>query len=189
MTLLCFTQTFEATSWEMSINFSVDFESDRAANAKTKFQIYYLAQLPSLGDLKTFAHEIYDDTVQGFVIRTEPIKSRRAHSSNWKIRLESHGKFGKIKKSKEGENYCKMAFTDAIYRIESDNDRNITMLEVKRDENSNWDLCFVYPYAIDYMVHTFIAASGDERSRRQVDIKSIMFYDNEVSIEGEEEQI
>ena len=67
ITLLCFTQTFEATSWEMSINFSVDFESDRAANAKTKFQIYYLAQLPSLGDLKTFAHEIYDDTVQGFV--------------------------------------------------------------------------------------------------------------------------
>lgn len=111
------------------------------------------------------------------------------HQPFWKIKIESYGKFGRIKHNKDGETFCNMEFREAIYRIESDNSRNITMLEVKRNQGSNWDICFQFPFAIDYMAHTYIAAGGDERKRRRVDIKSIMFYDNEVSIEGEEEQI
>ena len=65
-------QTFEATSWEMSISLSVDFASDHAAYGKSQFQMYFLETTPMLQDLKSFASEIYDDTVHGFIIKTVP---------------------------------------------------------------------------------------------------------------------
>lgn len=38
--------SFEATAWEMSIDFSIDYESDRAAFAKGDWQIYLLKNVP-----------------------------------------------------------------------------------------------------------------------------------------------
>jgi len=66
------TYAFQATSWEMSIAFTQDFSSDHAAFGKTQFQIYYLEKVPELEDKKQFAAEIYDDSVDGMVIRTVP---------------------------------------------------------------------------------------------------------------------
>ena len=56
----------------MSIAFTQDFSSDHAAFGKTQFQIYYLEKVPELEDKKQFAAEIYDDSVDGMVIRTVP---------------------------------------------------------------------------------------------------------------------
>ena len=53
-----------------------------------------------------------------------------------------------------------MEFSEAIYRIESDNERNTLLLEVKRDNEAGWQTCFEYPRALDYAVHTYFAASG-----------------------------
>jgi len=78
-----------------------------------------------------------------------------------------------------------MEFRSAIYRIESDGEKDTTLLEVKREGDAEWKTCFVFPRSINYNAHTYIAASGQERRRRAVYIDSIMFYDNEVEIEGE----
>lgn len=82
-----------------------------------------------------------------------------------------------------------MDFKEAIYRIESDEDRNTMMLEIKRDNEGGWQTCFEFPHHIDFTVHTYLAASGPDRRRRAVNINSIKFYDNEMEIEGEEEQL
>ena len=80
-----------------------------------------------------------------------------------------------------------MEFSEAIYRIESDNERNTLLLEVKRDNEAGWQTCFEYPKSLDYAVHTYFAASGTQSRRRAVNINKIMFYDNEELIEGEED--
>ena len=55
---------------------------------------------------------------------------------------------------------CHLDFKRAIFRVESDNDRNTTLLEVKRDGEEGWTKCFEYPKAIDYTVHTYLSAGG-----------------------------
>lgn len=82
-----------------------------------------------------------------------------------------------------------MSFEKAIFRVESDNARGITLLELKRDGDSKWTTCFEYPRPIDYTVHTYITSGGEAKNRRGVFINSIKFYDNEVEIEGEQEVI
>ena len=44
--LVLFLQTFEATSWEMSIDFEMDYSSDMAAYSKSSYQIYFAAHVP-----------------------------------------------------------------------------------------------------------------------------------------------
>ena len=82
-----------------------------------------------------------------------------------------------------------MNFKEAIYRFESDNERNSTILELKRDGNDDWDKCFELPRAMDFNIHTYLAASGKEKRRRAVYLNSVKFYDNGVTIEGEQEQL
>jgi len=38
--------TFEATSWEMTIDFAIDYESERAEYAKGDMQVYLLKNVP-----------------------------------------------------------------------------------------------------------------------------------------------
>ena len=47
-------QTFEATSWEMSIDFSIDYESEKAAFARADWQIYLLMHPPESIKRKQF---------------------------------------------------------------------------------------------------------------------------------------
>ena len=94
----------------MSLDISIDFESDMAAFANTQFQIYFLENMPFLGQDggKGFAQEIYDPTVNGYVIKTvtQPRTKRAssgggthnpmAHDSTQMIGITSIGKTGII---------------------------------------------------------------------------------------------
>ena len=80
-----------------------------------------------------------------------------------------------------------MNFKRAIFRIESDNSRNTTTLEVKPEGASEWKTCFEYPQSIDYTVHTYLSSGGAIKKRRAVFVNSVKFYDNEEVIEGEAE--
>lgn len=82
---------------------------------------------------------------------------------------------------------CHIEFNRAIFRVESDNDLNRTMLEFKRHGEDTWNTCFEYPRSLDYTVHTYFSAGGRKTERRGVFINSIKFYDNERVIEGEQE--
>ena len=83
-----------------------------------------------------------------------------------------------------------MDFKNAIYRIESDNEKNTTLLEIKRDGMPDWEKCFEFKRAMEFTVHAYMAAGAKERkNRRAVFINSIKFYDNEDQIEGEQEQL
>lgn len=46
--------TFEATSWEMSIDFEMDYSSDMAAYSKSSYQIYFAAHVPEALRRKDF---------------------------------------------------------------------------------------------------------------------------------------
>lgn len=78
-----------------------------------------------------------------------------------------------------------MNFNRAIFRIESDEERETTLLEVKRDNESGWTKCLEYDKEIGYQVRTYISSGGMNPKRRAVFINSIKFYDNETQIEGE----
>ena len=80
-----------------------------------------------------------------------------------------------------------MPFKRAIFRIESDDARNTTVLELKRDGEASWTPCLVFPKAIDFPVHAYISAGGQIKKRRAVFIHSLKFYDNEAEIVGEAE--
>jgi len=147
--------------------------------------------------------ELYDPSVHGFVIKTvSQSKPQRAssgggshsdpHEANHMIGINSVGDM-KMLDHKAGQTFCNMKFKSAIYRIESDNERNTTLLEVKRDGEPGWQTCFEMPQSMDFTVHTYLAAGasavGKERRHRAVYINSIKFYDNEPVIEGEQEQL
>lgn len=73
-------------------------------------------------------------------------------------------------------------------RIDSDNVRNTTIIEVKRDDNSEWNFCLEYEKPIDYTTHTYISSGGVHSNRRAITLNSIKFYDNEDEVyEGENE--
>lgn len=85
---------------------------------------------------------------------------------------------------------CHLDFKKAILRIDSDNARNSTILEVKRDDEESWTFCLEYPKPIDFSVHTYISSGGMHNDRRAVVINSIKFYDNEEEVyEGETEDL
>ena len=77
-----------------------------------------------------------------------------------------------------------------MLRIDSDNTRNSTKLEVKRDGEAGWTACLEYPKPIDFSVHSYLSSGGMHNDRRAVIINSIKFFDNEEEIyEGEAEDI
>lgn len=81
---------------------------------------------------------------------------------------------------------CHLDFKKAILRIDSDDARNSTILEVKRDDEIDWDFCLEYPKPIDYVVHTYFSSGGIHKDRRAIYLNSIKFYDNEEEVyEGE----
>ena len=80
-----------------------------------------------------------------------------------------------------------MPFQRAIFRFESDNERNMLLLELKRDGSDSWTPCLEYPKPIDFTAHTYFSAGGHSMDRQGVFINSIKFYDNEPVIEGEQE--
>ena len=83
---------------------------------------------------------------------------------------------------------CHLDFKKAILRIDSDNDRNSTIVEVKRDGEEGWTSCLEYEKPIDYTVHTYFSSGGVHKDRRAIYINSIKFYDNEEEVyEGEAE--
>ena len=64
--------TFTATSWEMSLDFDVDFRSDMAEGAKAEWQIYFLEHVPdamSRGQYEEFGRGLLGDQLQGFEVR------------------------------------------------------------------------------------------------------------------------
>ena len=70
--------------------------------------------------------------------------------------------------------------------MESDNDANTLVLEIKKDDDKSWSSCLVYSKPIDYPTHTYFSSgSKGQQVNRSVTINSIKFYDNEVEMEGE----
>ena len=61
------------------------------------------------------------------------------------------------------------------------------LVEVKKDGENWWTHCLTYASALDYPVHTYITSGGKDSQavRRGINVNSIMFYDNEVEMEGE----
>ena len=83
---------------------------------------------------------------------------------------------------------CHLDFKAGVLRIDSENARNSTIIEVKRDGEEGWTSCLEYPAAIDYSVHTYISSGGMHNDRRAVTLNSIKFFDNEEEVyEGEAE--
>ena len=67
-------QTFQATSWEMSIDFEVDMTSDLAAWGKADWQIHLLSHTPDAVAVKSFdmfGKSLLGDQLQGIVIRVD----------------------------------------------------------------------------------------------------------------------
>ena len=58
-----------------------------------------------------------------------------------------------------------MDFKKAIFRFESDDARNTTMLELKRDGQDEWTTCFEYPRSIDFAVHTYISSGTSAKEK------------------------
>jgi len=87
------------------------------------------------------------------------------------------------------DNYCRMQFEDAIFRFESDSDKNETRLEILPAGATEYVECIKYPMAIEYAVHYAIASGGHIDNRRKIEINRIMFYDNEPVDEEEQEEI
>ena len=81
---------------------------------------------------------------------------------------------------------CHLDFKSAVLRIDSDNKRNSTILEVKRDGEEGWTSCLEYPASVDFSVHTYISSGGMHNDRRAVTLNSIKFFDNEEEIAEED---
>lgn len=81
---------------------------------------------------------------------------------------------------------CHLDFKSAVLRIDSDNARNSTILEVKRDGEEGWTSCLEYPSSIFFSVHTYISSGGMHNDRRAVTLNSIKFFDNEDEIDEED---
>ena len=65
---------------------------------------------------------------------------------------------------------CHLNFKSGVLRIDSDNDRNSTIIEIKRDGEQGWTACLEYPKPIDFSVHTYISSGGMHNNRRSVTI-------------------
>lgn len=102
----------------MSIDLSIDYASDMAAHAHTQFQIYMLQNLPNMTNeqaQKSFVQELYDSSVNGYVIKTTTKPRARSsggaahslppHPSTHVIGINSIGNAG-ILNHKQGET-CK----------------------------------------------------------------------------------
>ena len=83
---------------------------------------------------------------------------------------------------------CHLDFKSAVLRIDSDNARNSTILEVKRDGEEGWTQCLEYPSSIFFSVHTYISSGGMHNDRRAITLNSIKFFDNEDELEQEDVQ-
>ena len=84
---------------------------------------------------------------------------------------------------------CHLDFKSAVLRIDSDNDRNSTIIEVKQEDSESWTRCLEYPKPINFSVHTYISSGGMHNDRRAVTINSVKFYDNEEEINELEAEV
>ena len=68
--------TFTATSWEMSLDFDVDFKSEMSEGSKAEWQIYFLEHVPDAmgrGQYSDFGRGLLGDQLKGFEIRVAQV--------------------------------------------------------------------------------------------------------------------
>ena len=194
----------------MSLDLAVDYQSERAEWARTEFQIYMLQHEPepvSHKEYKQFSQGNHGDNMKGFQIKVIGMpKQKGPHNSDNLVLFYEYDNSGvPINKSKPNCKFSKkvqidtcLAYLDcheswqrAIFRIESDIDRQLITLEIKKDNDQEWTQCLQYNSAIDWHVHTYITSGStienSTPTSRAVTLNSIKFYDNEVAqMEGEQ---
>lgn len=85
-----------------------------------------------------------------------------------------------------------MDFRGGVIRVESQDQRNSTLVEIKPAGSDQFLKCVEYPRSIGEVTHTYISSGSPVNmagKRRGVYINEIKFYDNEDEIAGEQQSL